>query len=125
MPRSETCRGPFAQGGGARLGDGDSRLHRKAPVEPEDHRVVADVPEGEPVLDHRHLFVRGADLAQEVERLRTAAKKQVAELARREKALERREREVEEDELPLPDRERAPAARRRLGRGGAAALPVA
>ena len=41
------------------------------------------------------LDFRGADLAQEVERLRAAAKQQVAELARREKALERREREVD------------------------------
>src|SRR5688572_4590614 len=38
---------------------------------------------------------QGADLSKEIERLRTAAKRQVSELARRERALEKREREVD------------------------------
>jgi DNA-binding NtrC family response regulator len=38
---------------------------------------------------------QGADLAKEVERLRTAAKKQMADLAKRERLVERRERELD------------------------------
>ncbi len=49
---------------------------------------------GDALADLRFDF-QGADLSKEIERLRTAAKRQVSELARRERALEKREREVD------------------------------
>jgi DNA-binding NtrC family response regulator len=49
---------------------------------------------GSALADLRFDF-QGADLAKEVERLRAAAKRQLAELARRERAIERRERELD------------------------------
>jgi DNA-binding NtrC family response regulator len=49
---------------------------------------------GDVLADLRFDF-QGADLGKEVERLRLAARRQVGELARREKLLERRERELD------------------------------
>ena len=49
---------------------------------------------GDRLADLRFDF-QGADLAKEVERLRDAAKRQLADLARRERVLERRERELD------------------------------
>jgi DNA-binding NtrC family response regulator len=49
---------------------------------------------GDRLADLRFDF-QGADLAKEVERLRDAAKRHLADIARRERALERRERELD------------------------------